>query len=45
MAAIWSATNSSDRVRLMKPGPLISTDAQTSSSEAAATTSAATSLR
>ena len=41
-AATWSATKASDRVRLMKPGPLTSTTAQRSSSEAAATTSAAT---
>ena len=41
-AAAWAATKESERVRLMKPGPLISTTEQTSSRSAAARTSLAT---
>ena len=41
-AATCAATKASERVRLMKPGPLISTTEQTSSRSAAASTSLAT---
>ena len=42
-SASWLAMKLPERVRLMNPGPLTSTSAQTSSREAAATTSSASS--